>query len=143
MPARLAVVTARSPRRARRLHRRRSRVLVGLLAALIATLAPVESPVPLGPLDDLAGSAPAEAQTAITAGTPDPCPTGLQPGHPDGRPVVNPDDASLCVLSQFACPEHPLQPGHTWCRQPSSPTSARKPSYLIRSTPPCTRTART
>ena len=102
MPTGLAVVTARSPRRARRLQRRRTRVLVGLLAALVATLAPVESPVPLGPLEGLAGSAPAEAQTAITDGTPDPCPAGLQP---------DPGDESLCVLSQPACPEHPLQPG--------------------------------
>ena len=86
-------------------------MLVGLLAALIATLTPVESPVPLGPLEGLTGSAPAEAQTAITSGTPDPCPAPWQPAHPDGRLVVDPDKASLCVRSQPACSEHPLQPG--------------------------------
>lgn len=95
MPTRLAVVTAR------RLHRCRSRVLVGLLAALVATLAPVESPVPLGPLEGLAGSAPAEAQSAIVPGSPDPCPTHLQPNA----------DGSLCVRTRSACPEHPYQTG--------------------------------
>ena len=74
-----------------------------MLAALIATLTPVESPVPLGPLEGLAGSAPAEAQTsAVSPGMPDSCTTPWQP---------DPDDASLCVLSRPACPEHPLQPG--------------------------------
>ena len=76
---------------------------MGLLAALIATLAPVESPIPLGPFEGLDGPAPAEAQTpAVGPGTPDPCPAGLQ---------VDLNDDSLCVLSQPACPEHPLQPG--------------------------------
>ena len=101
MPRRLAVVTARRPRHRR--VRRRTMVLVGVLAALIATLMPVESPVPLGPLEGLAGSSPAEAQpSTVGPGSPDPC---NAPWHED------PDDASLCVLGQSACPEHPLQPG--------------------------------
>ncbi len=75
-------------------------VLAGLLAALIAALAPVESPVPLGPLEGIVGQVPAEAQTpAVGPGTPDPCPVPLQPDS---------NDASLCVLSQLACSEHPL-----------------------------------
>ena len=74
-----------------------------MLAALIATLAPVESPVPLGPLEGLTSSAPAEAQpSAVGPGRPDPCNAPWQ---------EDPDDASLCVLGQRACPEHPLQPG--------------------------------
>ncbi|MXV90680.1 MAG: hypothetical protein F4004_08390 [Acidimicrobiia bacterium] len=84
------------PRRARR----RTRVLVCTLAALIATLAPVESPVPLGPLESLAGSTPAEAQSsAVTPGMPDSC---TLPWRED------PNDASLCVLSEPACSEHPI-----------------------------------
>ena len=110
MPTRLAIVTARRPPHRR--ARRRTRVLVGVLAALIATLAPVESPVPLGPLDGLMGSAPAEAQpSTVVAGMPNPCTAPWQPAHPDGRTVVDPDTASLCVLGQPACSEHPLQPG--------------------------------
>ena len=78
-------------------------MLVGVLAALIATLAPVESPVPLGPLEGLTGSAPAKAQpSTVGPGTPDPCTAPWQ---------EDPDDASLCLLSQPACAEHPLQPG--------------------------------
>lgn len=97
MPQGLASVTAR---RVGSLQRRRARVLVGLLAALIATLAPVESPISLGPLEDLPGAATAEAQTpAVGPGTPDPCPVPLKPDS---------NDASLCVLSQVACSEHPL-----------------------------------
>ena len=102
MPQGLAPVTAR---RVRSLQRHRARVLVGLLAALIATLAPVESPVPLGPFEGIVGQVPAEAQTAITLGTPVPCnPPWLE--DPDGI------DESLCVLIlKPACPEHPLDPG--------------------------------
>ncbi len=108
MPTRVAVVTAGPlPRRARRPQPRwdrlRTRVLIGMLAALIATLAPVESPVPLGPLEDLPGATPAEAQTpAVGPGRPDPCPAPLR---------VDRGDTSLCVLSRPACPEHPLQTG--------------------------------
>lgn len=78
-------------------------MLVGVLAALIATLAPADSPVPLGPLEGVAGPSPAEAQTpAVGPGNPDPCTAPWQP---------DPGDASLCVLSRPACPEHPLQTG--------------------------------
>ena len=111
-----------TPRRARSPQRRRSIVLVGLLTALIATLAPVDSPVPLGPLEGLSGPAPAEAQTAITLGTPDACNLPWQE-DPDGI------DDSLCVLIQPACSEHPLHADHPLHTGPHLVPSTEFPDF--------------
>ena len=89
--------------------RRLFKPLLGAFLALIAVLAPVEAPDLPPPLDDLAGAAPASAQTppplAVFGGMPDPCPdpTDLR-WQPDAT------DVSLCEIRDVACSKHPLQP---------------------------------
>ena len=90
--------------------RRLFKPLLGALLVLLGILAPVEAPDLPPPLDDLAGAAPASAQTpppsTVIRGTPDPCPDPA-----DLRWQPNATDSSLCEIRDFACSEHPLQPG--------------------------------
>ena len=87
--------------------RRLFKPLLGAFLALIAVLAPIESPDLPAPLDDLAGAPPASAQTpTVISGTPDPCPDPT-----DLRWKPNATDPSLCEIRDLACSEHPLVTG--------------------------------
>ena len=90
--------------------RRLFKPLLGALLVLLGILAPVEATDLPPPLDDLAGAAPASAQTppprTVINGTPDPCPDPA-----DLRWQPNATDPSLCEIRDSACSEHPLQPG--------------------------------